>query len=88
MDAVNPRRNAETLESEQCQCDRGQDEAMNQENLPLLAAYRDAALSIEAADQLVQMTENPSHPAYAGEDLPEADKAALLRKAALQQKNR
>jgi len=59
---------------------------MNQENLPLLAGYGDETLSIEAANQLVRMAEDTSHPAYTGEDLPVADKAALLRKAAILQK--
>ncbi len=55
---------------------------MNREHLPLLAAYRDERLSVEAAEQLVRMSEDVSIPAYAGEDLPTADRADLLRKAA------
>ncbi|MBY0230772.1 MAG: hypothetical protein K2W96_15910 [Gemmataceae bacterium] len=49
--------------------------------LPLLVAYRDDRLSDEAAEQLARMAEDPSLPTHKGEDLPLADKAALLRKA-------
>jgi len=57
------------------------EEAMEREKLPLLAAYCDTTLTVEAAEQLVRMAEDDSYPAYAGEDLPSAGKAALLRKA-------
>jgi hypothetical protein len=91
MDSDNLRQHAEIREAEVCEVDRcqhayGKEEAMNRENLPLLAAYGDETLSIEAANQLVQMAEDTSHPVYAGEDLPVADRTALLRKvASLQQ---
>lgn len=62
-------------------CAPGKEEVVNQEHFPLLAAYRDDRLSVEAAEQLVHMTEDASIPAHAGEDLPTADRAALLRRA-------
>jgi hypothetical protein len=59
---------------------------VNQEPLPMLAAYRDNSLSAEAAEEIVRLVEDSSTPVHAGEDLPLADKAALLRKALATQK--
>ena len=58
---------------------------MSDEQLPSLAAYRDDTLSTEAAEELVRMSEDASLPTHAGEDLPRADKAALLRKVRVTQ---
>ena len=55
------------------------------EQTPSLAAYRDDKLSTEVAEELVRLSEDASIPAHAGEDLPKADKAALLRKARVTQ---
>jgi len=71
---------------DRCQCAQKKEEAMNTKELPLLAAYCDDKLSMEAAEQLVHMAEDTSIPVHAGEDLPKADRAALLRKAGLPQK--
>ncbi len=68
--------------SEAHSCTLRKEEAVEHEKLPLLAAYRDTTLSVEAAEQLVRMSEDASYPAYTGEDLPAADETALLRKAA------
>ena len=67
-------------------CAQRNEEAMSNEQLPLLAAYRDDKLSTEAAEELVRLTEDASIPTHTGEDLPKADKAALLRKARVTQK--
>jgi hypothetical protein len=64
--------------------DRITEEAMKEEKLPLLAAYGDKALSVEAAEQLVRLAEDATLHAATGEDLPMADKEKLLRKVALQ----
>ncbi len=61
---------------------------MNHDKQPLLVAYRDESLSEEAAQQLIALSEDTSSPSQTGEDLPMADKAALLRKAAIVQSNR
>ena len=53
---------------------------VDRERLPLLAAYADDRLSVQAAEELVRLAEDASIPEHAGEDLPKADKAALLRK--------
>jgi hypothetical protein len=66
--------------------DQGKQEARNREQLPLLAAYCDSTLSVEAAEQLAGMVEDASIPTHAGEDLPKADREALLRKARQVQK--
>lgn len=58
---------------------------MNNERPPLLAAYRDNKLSAEVAEELVRLSEDNSIPTHAGEDLPRADKAGLLRKARVAQ---
>ena len=53
---------------------------MNSEKLPLLAAYCDDTLSVEAAEQLVRMSEDRSMPACEGEDLPTVAQWALREK--------
>ena len=78
MDAPHPKRHVEDHEKE--------DETDRKTRL-LLAAYRDETLTVEAANQLVRMAEDSSYPVHAGEDLPTADKAALLHKAALSRNN-
>ncbi len=65
----------------------GKEEAVEREKPPQLAAYCDATLSMEGAEQLVRMSEDASCLVHAGEDLPIADKAALLRKAASLQRS-
>jgi hypothetical protein len=60
------------------------EEALNRDKPPLLPAYCDEQLSVEAAQQLVRMAEDTSHPTGEGKELPAADKAALLKKAKLQ----
>jgi len=64
--------------------DRLKGEAMKEEKLPLLAAYADKALSLEAAEELLRLSEDATMHAASGEDLPTIDKDTLLRKAALQ----
>jgi hypothetical protein len=54
---------------------------MTREPAPLVAAHADKALSLEAAQQLVQMAEDAYQPGQSGPDLPLADRAALLRNA-------
>jgi hypothetical protein len=76
----------EDREDNRCQCVPGKEEDVNREQLPLLPAYCDDTLSVQAAEQLVCMAEDTSIPAHAGEDLPKADRAALLRKASQTQK--
>jgi len=85
MDAHHPPPPAH-VRDDRCYCAQGKEEGMNHENLPLLAAYCDDRLSVEAAEQLVSMAEDTSIPAHDGEDLPKADLAALLRKARQAQK--
>ena len=67
-------------------CAPKKEEAIRNEQFPLLAAYRDDNLSTEAAEELVRLTEDALIPAHTGEDLPRADKVALLRKAEVTQK--
>ena len=67
-------------------CVQEKEGAIPDEQLPLLAAYRDDRLSTEAAEELVRLSEDASIPAHTGEDLPRADKAALLRKARVTQR--
>lgn len=50
-----------------------------------LVAYRDDQLSVEAAEQLVRLSEDLTIQGQTGEELPMADKAALLRKIHLSQ---
>jgi len=81
-------KDAAVHEVDQCQCEPRKEGVVEQKNLPLLAAYRAKTLTVEAAQELVRMLEDQSIPAHAGEDLPTADKAALLRKAARLQESR
>ena len=60
---------------------------MNQESLPLLVAYRDERLSVEGAQQLLRMRQDQSIERHEGKDLPEANVAALLKKARQLQEN-
>lgn len=48
---------------------------------PMLVAFRDKTISVEAAEQLVAMTEDKSMPVHEGKDLPKADRDALLARA-------
>jgi len=61
------------------------EEAMSCTRTPLLVAYRDDKLSVEAAEQLVRMAQDPTVPTHLGEELPAADRAALLQKARAKQ---
>lgn len=81
MDAQLPPNYVEILEEYKSHHAPRKEEAVNQDQLPLLAAYRDEALAFQAAEQLVEMLEDPAVEARKGEDLPKADRAALLRKA-------
>jgi hypothetical protein len=47
-----------------------------------LPAFWDDNLSVAAAKELVQLAKDASVPVHSGADLPLADKAALLKKAA------
>jgi hypothetical protein len=85
MDADHKQQCVEAREADPCVWTK--EEAVNREKPPLLAAYAAETLSAEAAEQLVRMSEDASSPAYAGEDLPAADKSALLQKAAQPQKS-
>jgi hypothetical protein len=62
------------------------EEVMKKKKLPLLIAHRDRTLSVEAAEQLVRMSEDQSLPVHEGRDLPTANRAALLKKAARKKK--
>jgi hypothetical protein len=75
-------------EVREADCDSRTEEATNNAKLPLLVAYCDDKLSTEAAEELVRVSGDQSVPAQAGEDLPTANKAALLRKTAELQKIR
>jgi hypothetical protein len=58
----------------------GKADAVKRDKQPLLAVYRDQSLCFEAVEQLARMLEDATIPTHAGEDLPKADRAALLRK--------
>lgn len=53
---------------------------MNDESPPLLTAYLDEVLCTQAAEQLAEMLADREVEAQKGADLPDADRAALLRK--------
>src|SRR6266404_3364146 len=53
---------------DQCRRQR-EEEAVNEERIPLLVAYADAALSIEAAEELVRLSEDATIAIAVGEDL-------------------
>ena len=55
---------------------------VNAQKLPLLVAFHEHSLSPEAADQMVSMLENPNRPEPFGEELPKADRDAVLQKLA------
>lgn len=50
-----------------------------------MAFLRDETLCFQAAEQLVRMLEGPAPVARKGEDLPKADRAALLMRARTEQ---
>jgi hypothetical protein len=81
MDVQLPTSDTKVGEASRCHQDLRKEEAVKQDQQPLLAAYRDNALCSEAAEQLARMLEDGTTPTHAGEDLPKADRAALLRKA-------
>lgn len=56
------------------QCGKGEEKPVR------LAAFHDDELSVEAAEQLVQMTKDESLPTHGGKNLPTADRAAVLVK--------
>ena len=60
------------------QCDKA-------EEMPVrLAAFHDDQLSVEAAEQLVQMRKDDSLPTHSGNDLPTADRTAIMIKKKVQ----
>jgi hypothetical protein len=58
------------------------------EKIPILAAYYDHKLFVEAAHQLLNMAKDESIPVGKGQDLPEGDPEALLQKAAARKAQR
>ncbi len=72
--------NGEIREEDPGSTDPETEEEKNRAQLPLLAAYCDSTISVEAAEQLVSMAEDASIPVHTGDDLPKADREALLQK--------
>jgi hypothetical protein len=52
----------------------------NQVKLPL-ALREDLPLSVEAAQKMRQILDDPGHPAHAGKEMPTADMSVLLKKS-------
>lgn len=80
MDAQMPPTTAE-VRTTLCHQAPRKEESVKNEKLPLLVAYCADTPGSEALEQLVAMQEDRSTQKPVGQDLPQADRAALLRKA-------
>lgn len=62
------------------QCDKKEEAAINKKALPLPVGLREMHLTIEEAEKIREILDNPSYPTHAGKEMALADASVLLKK--------